>query len=149
MINFYFLWHCCIILKKWKPPRNSLFCDWSMFSRVHPSIDAVKMRQNVLFKGSFWYDFSGSQPAFCIHFQGQSSAKGLWRDLLKLFLKSQNQQVRNSLKEANFFVFYFFDGEASKFFRGSLMCSLNCYFFICLSRLLMTLISRREICPLN
>jgi hypothetical protein len=38
-----------------------------MFSSVDPSLAARKIRQNLLVAGGFWYDFTGSQAAFCKH----------------------------------------------------------------------------------
>jgi hypothetical protein len=32
----------------WNPPQRSLHCDWSMFSSLDPSLDVVKMRQNII-----------------------------------------------------------------------------------------------------
>jgi hypothetical protein len=49
--------------------KNFLLCDGSMFSRVHPSLDAEKMRQNLLVIGGSRYNFSRSQMVFCLPFQ--------------------------------------------------------------------------------
>jgi hypothetical protein len=41
-----------------------------MFSSVSPSVAAGKMRQ-IQLTGDFWYYFTGSHAASCMHFQGQ------------------------------------------------------------------------------
>jgi hypothetical protein len=39
---------------------------------MNPHWAAVKIRQNLLFLGSFRFGFTGSQTASCMHFQGRN-----------------------------------------------------------------------------
>ncbi len=50
----------------WNPPRNSFFCDWSMFSCADLLLAGGKICKNALVTGSFRYDFTESQVAFSI-----------------------------------------------------------------------------------
>jgi hypothetical protein len=67
-----------------------------MFSIVVPSLTTGKMRQSLLVKGSFWYDFTGSLAASCIKFQVfimHFAAQGTLQSTLHFTLLGKNGNI--------------------------------------------------------
>jgi hypothetical protein len=80
--------------------KNFLLFDGSMFSSVHPSLDAEKMRQNLLVIGGARYNFSRSQADFCMPFQGHIQIdEEIYRNIRNLFQRSKQKLVTQSLEE--------------------------------------------------
>ncbi len=62
-ITFYFLLWNYVLANFENASLNPPFILYSMFSSIDLSLSAVKMRQNLLDKSGFRYDFTGSQAA--------------------------------------------------------------------------------------